>query len=100
MKFIMSNLLYEIEDVAKHHKPDDLWLVIDDNVYNLTEVGSLQYSYAVLKYPPRQEKRLARSSRQECIASFQKYPPHTKGKTNDGTILSRTIEKGQARHEE
>ena len=25
------------EEVATHKKPDDLWIVVDDDVYNLTD---------------------------------------------------------------
>lgn len=29
--------LFSKEDVAAHKKPDDLWVVVDDDVYNLTD---------------------------------------------------------------
>ena len=32
--------LFSKEDVAAHKKPDDLWVVIDDDVYNLTDFQS------------------------------------------------------------
>lgn len=29
--------LFSKEEVAAHKKPDDLWIVVDDDVYNLTD---------------------------------------------------------------
>lgn len=28
---------FETADVAKHNKPDDLWLIVDEDVYDVTK---------------------------------------------------------------
>ena len=32
---------YTLEQVAKHHSPSDLWIIIHDNVYNVTEFAAV-----------------------------------------------------------
>lgn len=32
--------VFTLEDVRKHNKPDDLWIVIHDKVYDLTKFAS------------------------------------------------------------
>ena len=57
---------YTIEEVKKHNKKDDLWMVINKDVFNVT---------MYLDYHPGGEKKLLLGAGRDATSLFNKYHP-------------------------
>ncbi len=66
------NHQYTPEEVARHNKPDDLWIIIEDKVYDVTEW---------LKHHPGGQRPLLCMSGQDATAAFHGF--HSKKVFNE-----------------
>ena len=49
----MPTATYSLAEVARHNRPSDLWLVIDGDVYDLTDFAEMHPGPSLMHAPPR-----------------------------------------------
>ena len=48
----MPTATYSLAEVARHNRPSDLWLVIDGDVYDLTDFAEMHPGPSLMHAPP------------------------------------------------
>ena len=56
---------YAAGDVAQHNKPDSLWIIVDEDVYDVTEFQD--------EHPGGKKSMLAICAKYECVDSNDSY---------------------------
>lgn len=68
---------YTMEEIKKHNQPDDLWMVVDGNVYDLTKY---------LDYHPGGPKKLMLGAGKDASSLFHKHHPWVNHKNLVGKL--------------
>lgn len=68
---------YSMEEIKQHNKPDDLWMVVDGNVYDLTKY---------LDYHPGGAKKLMLGAGKDASSLFHKHHPWVNHKNLVGKL--------------